>query len=447
MKVKTNETRMKMLVASIVLAGLLTASLPLHAGNLEPSAEPGSTMKTLDEVEPRIPISSLPYTVSASGSYYITGDLTGVLGQHGLTIEANDVTIDLMGHSLIGPNPNAGTENGIYMNGRSNVEIRNGTVCNFLYGIYENDAENSNIHRIINVRAISNTAYGICLSGRGNLIKNCTAAYNVQYGISTGLGSTLVGNTACFNLMHGIYVPGQCLLNNNTANFNNLSDGGYFNISADESINTLGLNHNPLADYSPPQPNPSQWAVAPYDTGGASASMTAATASDSSGVEYFFECKSGDCNDSGWQDSATYVDTEVTMGQVSSYTVRTRDKSPEQYEGEESTPWKDVMIGFDLTPPTPYFAEWLVEPEKRYVGGQWYHHMEAELASDPAGVEYRFDCVSGSCTESSSGWQDEKVYDVMVLGPGVIASYTVTYRDKSPNQNEGSPSSPPVSPP
>ncbi|MBA7679146.1 hypothetical protein ES703_87429 [subsurface metagenome] len=33
-------------------------------------------IKTLDEVEPRIPISSVPYTISESGSYYLTGDLT-----------------------------------------------------------------------------------------------------------------------------------------------------------------------------------------------------------------------------------------------------------------------------------------------------------------------------------------------------------------------------------
>ena len=31
--------------------------------------------KTIDEAEPRIPISSLPYTISQSGSYYLTGHL------------------------------------------------------------------------------------------------------------------------------------------------------------------------------------------------------------------------------------------------------------------------------------------------------------------------------------------------------------------------------------
>jgi len=39
-------------------------------------------MKTLQHVEPRTPISSLPFRVTNSGSYYLTGNLTntGVSG-------------------------------------------------------------------------------------------------------------------------------------------------------------------------------------------------------------------------------------------------------------------------------------------------------------------------------------------------------------------------------
>jgi len=52
----------------------------LTAGNLNPPAPPTSgTMKTLDQVEPRIPIpaSATPtdvFTINQPGSYYLTGD-------------------------------------------------------------------------------------------------------------------------------------------------------------------------------------------------------------------------------------------------------------------------------------------------------------------------------------------------------------------------------------
>ena len=47
------------------------------------------------------------------------------------------------------------------------------------------------------------------------------------------------------------------------------------------------------ADTNPPSPNPMRFAVPPIVLGETSITMTAATATDSSGVEYFFECTAG----------------------------------------------------------------------------------------------------------------------------------------------------------
>lgn len=47
-------------------------------------------------------ITSLPYTISSPGFYYITKDLTTTTHGHGIHIQADNVTIDLMGFSLIG---------------------------------------------------------------------------------------------------------------------------------------------------------------------------------------------------------------------------------------------------------------------------------------------------------------------------------------------------------
>ena len=116
--------------------GLLAFSLMVMAGDLEPTSPPGPTMKTLDEVEPRVPIQSLSgntsavYVIDQPGSYYFTGDITiDVADKDGIRVDADDVTIDLMGFSLIGQG--SGSGDGIRVIGTSsNVEIRNGTVFN-----------------------------------------------------------------------------------------------------------------------------------------------------------------------------------------------------------------------------------------------------------------------------------------------------------------------------
>jgi parallel beta-helix repeat protein len=216
----TKQKRTKVVVSVLALAGLCVFSLFAVAGNLEPSAPPAPTMKTLDEVEPRIPISSVPCTISASGSYYLTGDLTS--DGNGITIEANDVTIDLMGYNLIGPG--SGINHGIYMNGRRNVEIRNGTVRNFgSYGVYERSRATGKAgegHGAINVRAVSNGGCGIWLDGYGHLVKDCTAVENGGDGIYAHCDCTLTGNTTNENGGVGIFVDAGCTVTSNTARGN-----------------------------------------------------------------------------------------------------------------------------------------------------------------------------------------------------------------------------------
>lgn len=243
-----------------VLTGLLVLSFTATAGDLEPPGAPAPTMKTLDQVEPATPITSLPYTISASGSYYLTGDLSAP--GTGIIINTDNVTLDLKGYSIIGTG--SGYYQGISMTNRRNVEIRNGTIRNFgSRGIYSVGGKE---HRIINLRIISNGHHGMQLPGDGHLVKNCTVASNAASGILVGGGCTLIGNTARDNRgsgiqvgagctvvsntaykndMYGIYFTGgDCLVDQNTA-YNNSLVGGYDNFSNCNNGTITSSNHAP----------------------------------------------------------------------------------------------------------------------------------------------------------------------------------------------------------
>lgn len=94
------------------------------------------------------------------------------------------------------------------------------------------------------------------------------------------------------------------------------------------------------SEYVPPSPNPMTWAGPPSATGNTSVSMTATTAADPNGVEYYFACVSGqpEGTDSGWQDGSSYTDNGLMSAATYSYRVKARDKSVKQNE----TNWSEV---------------------------------------------------------------------------------------------------------
>ncbi len=153
-------------------------------------------------------INSLPYEIKTPGSFYLGGDLSYAGASHAITISSNHVTLDLMGFSL--KYTGSSSPYGISMNGRANVEIRNGTITGFFVGIIESGSGLA--HRIINVRAVGN-GEGIALSGTGHLVKGCTAIvpgnltsiYLDQGGIVTGCTAKYVnGEFGGIRIAYGI---------------------------------------------------------------------------------------------------------------------------------------------------------------------------------------------------------------------------------------------------
>src|SRR5208337_66021 len=72
-----------------------------------PPGAPAPTMKSLDQIEARTPIST-PYTITQPGSYYLTTNLNLTEGD-AINIETDGVTLDLNGFTISSTSTTFGT--------------------------------------------------------------------------------------------------------------------------------------------------------------------------------------------------------------------------------------------------------------------------------------------------------------------------------------------------
>ncbi|MBN1787149.1 MAG: hypothetical protein JW806_01995 [Sedimentisphaerales bacterium] len=189
-------------------------------------------------------------------------------------------------------------------------------------------------------------------------------------------------------------------------------------------------------DTAPPTPDPMTWAAEPESLSATQITMTATTAIDPGGVQYYFANITDANHDSGWQDSSTYIDSGLTTGVSYTYQVKARDLSPYNHE----TGWSSSASAApqpDMTPPTPDPMTWAAEPEAIL---STMITMTATTASDITGVEYYFANITDA--NHDSGWQDSTSYTDTGLEPETTYTYQVKARDKSPLQNETDWSSP-----
>ena len=206
--------------SSVLVAATVGGIIWVSAGDLNPPAGPvQSTMLRLDEIESRTPISSLPFTIDRCGSYFLTDCLTGVSGQNGITITADDVSLDLNGFALIGV---PGSLDGVATTmAVKNLTVRNGTVRDWgRAGVNAGPATNSQLERL---HASDNGANGLTI-GSGSLVTQCTATGNGSNGIGTSHGCTVVDCTARDNTSSGFLVGNGSTVQNCSA-FSNDNDG------------------------------------------------------------------------------------------------------------------------------------------------------------------------------------------------------------------------------
>jgi hypothetical protein len=102
-------------------------------------------------------------------------------------------------------------------------------------------------------------------------------------------------------------------------------------------------------DSTPPSPDPMTWASEPNAISSSSITMTAATAIDDSGVEYYFTNITDQNHNSGWRDSNTYTDVNLVNNKTYTYKAKARDKSINHNATADSNEASATTMRYDCT--------------------------------------------------------------------------------------------------
>jgi hypothetical protein len=200
------------------------------AGNATPGDAPG-----------------FPVTITQPGSYRLSGNLTVPdSNTDAILVTAPNVTIDLNGFSILGPNvctrppsglgldcTSSGSGVGINAPGAVNVVVSNGTVRGMGgAGVALNGATSTAPNRVEKVAATSNGSTGIIVFN--GLVLNSFASLNRVHGIGVTSGR-VTGSYSVNNFANGLFIQ-------NGAYDNNTFFGNGFAGSGDSLTNAGSVN-------------------------------------------------------------------------------------------------------------------------------------------------------------------------------------------------------------
>ncbi len=188
-------------------------------------------MKTIEQVEPRIAISKLPFEITMSGSYYLTGPLEGAENQPGITIRASHVRLDFRGFPITGY---SNTLDGIWVpEPCRNIAIRNGIFVG--WGGFGVNATNAEDIVLTDCKACHNGLGGFYVGDNAH-VERCSAYGNgitnvppqdppLDEGIRVGAFSTVTGCKARGNGGAGIHALSNARITECTAMESPKADG------------------------------------------------------------------------------------------------------------------------------------------------------------------------------------------------------------------------------
>jgi parallel beta-helix repeat protein len=174
-------------MAAVFFAAVMVLGLAASAGAVDGTVEINQAKV--------LAAGGFPYTISNTGSYRLTGNLT-VSGTNvdAIDVNASHVTIDLNGFSIIGPGSGRGIVGSV---SETSLTVESGSVTGFTSGV---QAGASSV--IKSLRADTNLGISI-KTGINSVVQGCSANSN-DSGIDAGSGSVISGNTANNNTGTGI---------------------------------------------------------------------------------------------------------------------------------------------------------------------------------------------------------------------------------------------------
>ena len=202
-------------------------------------------------------INSLPAVISKPGRYVLSKDLVlKKVADAAITINADDVQLDLGGH-VISQTAEAGANvYGIHSPFRGGISVFNGTIRGFNYGIrincYQSAATDLTIE---NLRVEACRGFGIAAAGISGTVRRCVVTdtgkggtshatgINVDLGFATITDNTVSGTLGATGHSYGIFGAAQAGVFENNRILNEPTDQGEIGIRLSGAPSALVENN------------------------------------------------------------------------------------------------------------------------------------------------------------------------------------------------------------